>query len=781
MNGFGFSIGPGMARRTGTPGPAPTPTPTPTPTPSAAITSFAVMGATPIDPDGGGVGVDGNGWVARVRVPFASGVTFDPAKIVLTVSDPGYDGAGAVVARSRTIRGRAILRRQYPNNATLLAVQDGSTLDVLIALDDELYAGSTITDAVAEAGYYGAAAAGAIGGPVNGATRAYPKPLFAWLNVPHERATGSGFAVEAVAYHRHAMLGRQVACIQFQARDAQAVPNLSAVQTSAAPTLSDFQTLGQRVEAYKAVVPLAALTQGDLCVMNARVYPWIGDASAVLDLSVDGVAWPTAQPQTTLRFLCDKTGGYGGAVAFVRAGASGGTVSLVEATARAAPFPTINAALAAVQTFNSGRGHTDHSGATIYLMDDGAGGAVTHSASATMAAVAAGKCLTDIRPDPLATGAVTLGTGAAKNYPDLLRTSVDVIVGSATIIDSGTNNNHVLVTENCSVTHASYTSSWAYRKGLRYYRNVTHKGVIANGAALGIGGDGGARGLCPLALGVVIDAGATVPATVGFSSYATIGCAIRKGAFAEFVPGVNLQADPMDGLIFANNRIMEKTTTCRIGTANPATRGIAVVQNLFEAVFGAAAKALELAADSTATPVSNIVVHHNSGVGERVNMAYAETTGSVGVTKRVSRRFNLVEYWNQKSDVDQQLSTATGRVGGWYTGYGVGGLGEVCIRGSQNTFTAPDPTGGSPPQGNWLGMAWPPGSAPAAGAANVSFVNPQGKITGGSGNGDYRLSGASNAAYGRVPAGLSVLAFDLGGQARRTDGSGAAGAYERES
>jgi hypothetical protein len=57
------------------------------------------------------------------------------------------------------------------------------------------------------------------------------------------------------------------------------------------------------------------------------------------------------------------------------------------------------------------------------------------------------------------------------------------------------------------------------------------------------------------------------------------------------------------------------------------------------------------------------------------------------------------------------------------------------------------------------------------------FVNEQGNSVGGSGNGDYHI-GATSQARNLVPAGCATLPFDLDGQPRRNDGTGAAGAYE---
>lgn len=287
---------------------------------ASTITALVVQGATVL-PDGADAAVP-NGWVAAATLPDDGASTFDPTRIVLTVTDPGYDASGATIV-TRTIRGTAIVRRQYPNQAQRLNSASSGARTVYFALDDEIYAGSTVTAATAEAGYYGAAAAGSVAGIVNGSTLAYPKPLFAWLNIQQERATGSGLAVEGVAYHRHGRNGQMVARIEFVGYDGT---NSAPTQTASAPALSDFQTKGQIVETYKATIPLAALAQAAICTVNAKVYPWIGDASAVLDLAADGLSWPTANPQTPLRFLCDRTGGYGGAVACVKAGVTGGGV-----------------------------------------------------------------------------------------------------------------------------------------------------------------------------------------------------------------------------------------------------------------------------------------------------------------------------------------------------------------------------------------------------------------------------------------------------------------------
>ena len=83
------------------------------------------------------------------------------------------------------------------------------------------------------------------------------------------------------------MNGQMVAAIEYYAVDSQGTPNTSATVTASAPVLSSIQTLGNIAEVYRATVALdgagggQALAQGDLCRVNAKVYPWIGP---VLDL-----------------------------------------------------------------------------------------------------------------------------------------------------------------------------------------------------------------------------------------------------------------------------------------------------------------------------------------------------------------------------------------------------------------------------------------------------------------------------------------------------------------
>jgi hypothetical protein len=733
------------------------------------LLGLTVTGATPIDPDAGGVGIDGNGWVAELVIEgLAPGGTFDPAQVVLTVQDPGFDAAGSVT-RTRTIRGGAVLRRQYPNHATPLVVSEGGNLKASFSLDDDIYAGSTIVAASIGGGVYPGTNAGSPASIVNGSTRAYPKPLFAWLNAQHERATAPSFAVEAVAYHRHAMLGRQVARVEFTARDAGS--GVAAMQVASLPALSDFQTKGFRVEAWKAAIPLADLAQGQVCQVNARIYPWIGDAGAVLDLDTDGVAWPTAQAQTRLRFLNDRTGGYGGAYAYVKAGVTGGVVSADPAAARATPFPTINAALAALPAWNNAnRGHNDHSGATVRLMDDGAGGAVAHEPAAAMNPVA-GNCLTTIEADPLNSAAASMSLTATRATSSMLRWCVPIAVQGAFHLDGGSNaNNNVAVYDGITLSQTTGSVPINYRQGLTYWRNVTISGMSHGSQSPFYNAYAATRTQWALALGCVC-----VDASTNFSVLpvgALVGCDFRRGSLGEYNRATYTQVDPADGVVIANNRLLDARVASPIVHSQDYVRGAAIVQNVLERANGASAAAIQISGDGAVNEIDNIVLQHNTLPGTdtvgRLNIAYADVAGAVGKKKRATLRFNLFDDFNAKGDLFTGTTTATGRVGNWAMRHSVGAKGNVAGGSTAGGDTVPAAT-------SWLGEYWEPSSTASATPAYVDNKGGAAAV----GGGDYHLTGESNPGYGRVPAGLQALAYDLDGQPRRDDGSGAAGVYER--
>ncbi len=745
----------------------------------SAITSFAVMSATPLDATntfGDSTersGIDPNGWVGEATMPWQLGQTFDPTKIQIAVQDPGFDAAGSTTV-TRYISGTVTLRRQWNAATQTQESNDGVTYTVYFALSDLIYAGSTIVGVEAAEGFYGSATAGSVSGPQNNSTIAYEKALPGLLNVPYERATGATYPVELEVVHARGRSGRMVARVEFIATDEHG--NTSAVQTSAATALSSFQTQGNPVEVFKAAIPTANLTQADTCKIRYKVYPWLGDASAVYDSQLHGEAWPHASPQVAdFPFVCDKTGAYGGAHVAVRVGASGGSVQATRELAVTTPFPTFAAAFAALPSWNNtNKGHNDHSGATVWLMETTPGAGAAHALSASFAAVAAGKALTDVRVDPDATGAVKI-TLTTANASDKVRFFVDIDHPSGTGFDgTATLNNKVLVLEGLDLNPTgSATVPLNYRIGQTYMRNVTIVGTPTAAQVPG-GAVSTTRSCVALQLGTIDLLSTTRNNT--HVPFIVAGCRFHRCVVGDLNYGSTPNWLSYDGQLVINNTFMNQQAACSAGgTQGPSiVRGIGWVGNVFERAVTASNPSVQIGADGQIKPIANLVFAYNTAPGgsdqiTRVNLLYTDAAGAAGIQKTGVARFNIFAFYNVKSDWFAGAAT-TGRVGNWAFRHTVGHAGNVVINGDSNGNTAAGKSAT-----NWLGERWPAGSK--AGAAAITFVDDK-TGTAKTGSGDYHLTGGANDAYDRVPAGEAMLSFDLDGNPRPNDGTGSAGAYQ---
>lgn len=747
----------------------------------SGINSITIMDATPLDATGdygdttSRIGVNGDGWVGKVTMPLQIGQTFDPSKLIHTITDPGYTTAGVATTVTRNIRGSIILRRQYNAATSKQQSDNGVTVTIYYALEDVVYDGSTLTQVLAETGFYGTLAAGTVSTLANNSGRVYTKPLACWLNTQHERSDTTGMYVELSAVHTHGMNGQMVAAVEFIATDASSHTAASVI--SGAPVLSTLQTQGNIAEVFPGTIPLTALTQGDLCQINAKVYPWIGDSSAVLDLAVDGFAWPTGSPLTQLRFLNDKAGTYGGAIAYVRAGA-GGTpqVSRTDSVARANPYATLAAASAALATFNNANStpaHNDHSGSTIYLMDNGSGGDVAHTLAASITTTA-GQCWTHIRRDPSATGAVSILMDNTRSVPDKWKFFVNITHASGSGFDGGSGGVTKMIAfagGTITATITGNTPALNHRNGLTYLTNVTIIAADERQSMFNIFGSNHSQ--VSLALGVICEQNGTDNG-VNYA-HASIGCRYKRMVFLELETNPNYPTwYPQDGRYIVNNWLRNISSMSKFnGFGGTITYeiGLAFVQNLIETT--AATVGLAICADGTTKTSKNIVAAYNTVVGGRFNHMYADVAGAVDVLKRGRLCFNLVgDTWNCKTDTFVLQTTTTGRVGNWETRHSVGNIGNVCINGTANFASTPSPT-------SWFGDYWPQASY-FVGAGAVGFTDDKSLPVGsGAGSGTYSLTGSTNAAYDRVPAGKAMLKYDMAGTLRKNNGAGAAGCYER--
>lgn len=766
--------------------------------PAGGMKLITINDATPIDPVvttagpniGSPVGASGSGWVAVVVLKGLTSLvgTCVPSSLTLSVSDPGYDTSGNVTTVNRTITGVAQLRRQYPSGASKMISTDGTDLTIYITLDDWIYTGTTIVSATIGGTFYTGCTAGNTGAAYsNLSATAYPKALFGWLNDQEDVATGNTYPVEAVAFHRHAQGSQQVACVKYTATDGT---NFGTTSTVSAPTLSTKMTQGNIPEVWAASVDFSTLnvTNGStFCTVNAKVYPWIGDSSAVLDLSIHGVAWPTSLPITPLRIVNDRTLAYGGAFAYVLVGAGGSPqVSKTAATARANPYATVTAAMNAIKVFNTANGisHNDHGGATVRLMDN-AGAAQTHTiASGTTQPAAPASTYCTVEPDPLNTGAISVTFSAQSAYPDMMRWRNFTLVSNA-----GTTRNFIgqnNARSKLSIDGITYDATANGMDGatwysMKYTRNIT----LVGGRSLEFNGIPNATCNIALMAGWV---SSTLTSQVNNADQAklVIGCTMPNYLLQAETSGTG---DGDDGRIIYNNKFLRALVVN--ATQKTFSYGLANVQNQWEhdTAADAAVMSMNFFADGDLTSLLNYIEFNNTAVGNRCSRMYNDTVSNkiapTGNLKQGRSCFNIWDDYNIKSDT---YTSGQGSVGNFAYMYSVGNVGNVSLFGAVNRgpTEAPHNDNVDTP---FLGNAWLPSSNPnlqLASGANLTqaqimalFVNytvaPQASVARG---GNYTPLSTSALLKSRVPIGKGVLLRDLAGTLRRTDGTGAAGAYE---
>jgi len=414
------------------------------------------------------------------------------------------------------------------------------------------------------------------------------------------------------------------------------------------------------------------------------------------------------------------------------------------------------------------------------MMDDGAGGSVDH-AYATTSTRAAGKCWTDVKKAPGATGTVRFTVAGFTGIADLLRFGVPFYVnatGNNALDGSGTAGKRVAFDSGCTVTYGASTPSTGltYRIALCYWRNVNFVDAISPWSSFST-----TIMQAPLVLGC------TGNQVLGLNSYPYVFVGNQLSGVTMSSRGTGSSNAAQDGGIVANNILTKIPDACGIGTA-AAIVGFARVQNVFETAsdHSAGAAAYLIGGDNHVVPFSNFVSMHNTipGVGlagsnqARQNACYTDAAGAVGVQKLMVEKFDLLHQRNCKTDTFTDKTTTTGRTGNWRYRYGVGREGLVVVTGDASNAmgSAADPDGNG-----WSGEFIDPTSTFTAGQENVVYVDNKAGASG-AGDGDYHLANAGGGTYAaraRVPAGRSVLRYDLDGVLRKTDGTGAAGAYER--
>ncbi len=675
------------------------------------------------------------------------------AKLTLSLTSPGFDSSGNSTTRSRTVAGTKAVRLPYPNQNSLNETSSGGNLVVRVALSEPIYSGDTsvtlsaLSGLVVNSGGAGQSSNAASGVVVtNSSTLGYPKVVGRWAWPGFERWTGDTL-VEAVVFHHFGRDAKPVACVKFDATDALGNSAAQQVATSMGKTTRTGDA--NVVSVYSATIPVSNLTQGQVVTARFRAYPWIGDSTSVLDSAVgaDGIAAPAADLTPLMGFI-DKNN----ALAVYASvdgtnGSAGGAAASTAAAARLTPFLTLAQALTALKARNNSVNSRNTLDNCYVLMQPGnytGPGTFTGSNTVSWCEVSAD---------------TTNGVTAAQVvFNTAANTACNAYIKFANVTFSGTGAGMLrgnattgqLWLDSVVWSHASASQwySWKVAYATRVTMTTNTQGFIGSGS-----------GLVAWALLRGINSSVIVRGHVR----CLIGCKQFYG-FGIGTTDVALQGPISDNAVFAWNSCFSipSVVFLQSNEATSITKGWAVIGNVGERITNTTPM-IQLAADNSTQPANNVLVAHNTVVGERCNLAYLDN-GTTNVNRQnYWDRFNLFRDFNVKTDTFASDPNGA-RVLNWDFVHGVG------CRGSRYEV-ANFPRAGSPELGfDGINIA-------NTGSGLMGYVSNRSLTGTGTGNGDYRLTDSS-PARALIPAGLALIPFDLEGNPVNNSGLGAAGAYQ---
>ena len=779
------------------------------------IIAFQISGAGAL-PNGGNI--DGNGVIARIRLEGLAGNiggSYDLSKLTGSGASPGWNRARTYsttnITREVALTDK-IIRRPFPNEALRIEQAVGSDLDIYAYLTEEWFVGDTLSSVSIAAGFYTGSISSTLTGAglTNSSSRAYRMPQISWVGLePWRRMTGSGLTVEAIIDHHNARDGQPVAAVDFY------VSRSGTTSTASTSTmvLSDEITTPYRPGVFRATVPVGALTQGE-GDLGATIYPWVGTATWDTN-SADFETFPCVGTPKLYPVNIDTDGSYALAGAYIsHTAVLIGTPTIGLLSALGPYVPGTTPAYASVQTLaNAARAYNKNTAKRARVHDDMAG-VWAVIPSGYKSPLQAGIHSPTNYPPGLGYFGITREVGSAISDTGLTtnaqapttsrtlpsRTMLDgigIFPGAAglthTVVDgtslgaSTTQQTKAaaiyLVVRDCAGTGNGDNANAVFsRSGYRWlHRNsFTSFGddVIINNASL-------FAGLVQLH-GCTIDNSANSK-RADCNGASVIGCHLPRCTLVSLPVGASPE---IKGRMVHNVRIdSDDSGTAGVTVTAGHTRAIGVrgeswVNVLLRKVrTGATAGVLgvgesptfQLSSDYATGPVdqpavANVNRAYLSLAGARANGPYNEAA-STRVLKEVRDIGIAASQLNTKADTFAGAGGASGnRTGTFAYRFGNARFGIVSGDSSANNESGTSPTA-------WNGDAMPPLSQVNVGYGNL-WVNDTSLAVGNSlaAAGDY----APRAAlFDRIPAGRAVTGFDLLGNARRNDGSGAAGAIER--
>lgn len=746
------------------------------------------VSAVRITKDTAAISDTGNGSIAEIDITqdgtphpttgglysLGLGVNNSPAsaKIVFTVTSPGYDNTGTLGTIQRTIWGVSNVRKPYPDNTSNDEVSTGGTLTIRVILSRYIYSGDTVTVAIGPGIYTeggqtnNALAAGT--SVTNNSTLAHVKAIGHFELPGLQRITTSDFLVEVTAFHNSGRNGQPLACVKITATGESSLASVT--KTVTAMTVSTKPD-PNKVLVYAATFTSsdwASFTQGEIVDINFKAYPWVGDAGSVLDstVGVDGTAQPSALLGPMLCVL-DKTGGYGISFAVVDPSGTHANAQVYSSQSAAetayngdhtTSYATIGLAAEAIKTYNTALNpsRAESGGGTILLI------AATHEAygkaGVDLGAMTSWLTVTHMSTVARADAIIGANTSTRQWNCKALRFYDITISGSTAITIYGVATTSVLWLDSCVINLATNPGIESF-----ILAHATWNSVLSVGTSTGLNHTSTTK--CPYGLvrGNVVPTSTTIIAQL----YNFVGNQ-NLIPTSTYVTG-NAQTSPVTtNSICAFNTVLNFNAATVLVNAfntspgNTPVNNFAVVQNVFENRVNTQPITQMAANTSQIDPSSNILLWHNTIAGSRSNNGYNLGPGITTTYNHINWSVigNSFEAFCHHPDDGVALgSTANGgRHGGWNIEYMVGAR-------SNNIHS------------NTVAVTFAGIYSVAGGSGVLGYVSDKSATGDATGNGDYHLT-SSSTALGLVPAGMSVLPFDLDGKPRRNSGAGAAGAYE---
>lgn len=589
-----------------------------------------------VNTDGWSVQVVVEGWATRagsITYDFGSfddtPATITDPKMTFTVVSQGYSATGVLGTITRTVYGTHVVRKAYPDQASKDEVDSGADITIRVALSESIYdddkvAGSgtdpVVTVAAGWATYSGTPNPLATAMTVtNNSTLDYPKCIAQWAfgHTPAFRRVTAAFDIGCIAYHGHG-----IACVALSAAGAITVSGNVTSKTAHLMSAS-----GLYYESYDLAVPVTSMTDGNDITLKFIAYPLVGDADSIIDTSTDTVAANaiTGKAQITTTYKTTATSKY--------VATTGNDTTGDGSTGN--PYLTIGKALA-------------QSPDIVYVK----AGSYDILGS-TPASVTAKNYAIEVRPD---TGAsVTLArSGTWKEYKakHLAYIGVSITWSSGNGWLDGTDSTRSLYFDNCS----SYGSA-----GLVAGIGYRSLGVWWLNCALGndLYGNWFKSTFCGVALSVNAAASGHLNFIEGL-----VACLVNGNNTVNSVrifEGTSTTAN----FIGANNKIVNTDNSANslipFG-ASVAIDGFAFIGNVVEVRTGTQ-PVLWVGADSSVVALNNVIVSHNTTVGNRCNLFYNDAGVAANVRTNIFCRNNAFNGYAIKSDTFGTPNA--NRVGNW--------------------------------------------------------------------------------------------------------------------